>query len=170
MERNANLSACHWVILGFPEVPYPSQKIPGLKWGVWGGKDASRVVTPEGQGNVVSKVIGHQHTSLCIGAIYTLCWAGGAKEETRLPEGSGWCPFIFFYYSYQVTQKENCFLLFKKNYLLFYWSTVDLQCCVSFRSAKWFRYVYMHIYVFFFRFFPHICYYKILSIAPCTVQ
>ena len=154
MERNANLSARHWVILCFLGVPYPSRKIPGLKWGVWGGKDASGVVPPEGRGNLVREAIGHQHASLCLGATYALRWAGDAKE-IRLPGGSGWCPFIFFYYSYQVTQKENCFLLFKKKYLFFYWRIVDLQCCISFRSAKWFRYIYAYIRILFKILFPY---------------
>ena len=30
--------------------------------------------------------------------------------------------------------------------------------------------VYMHIYLFFFRFFSYIVYYKILSIVPCAIQ
>ena len=36
---------------------------------------------------------------------------------------------------------------FKKN---FYWSIVDLQCCVSFRcTAKWINYTYTYIHSFF---------------------
>ena len=43
-----------------------------------------------------------------------------------------------------------------------YWSSVDLQCCIRFGgTAKWSSYTY--IYPFFFRFFPHIDYYRILS-------
>ena len=50
------------------------------------------------------------------------------------------------------------FLLQYFFFLLFYWHVVDLQCCVTFRcTAKWFSY----IYIFFFRFFSHISYYKI---------
>ena len=45
-----------------------------------------------------------------------------------------------------------CFMFstsFLKNYLIFYWSTIDLQCCVSFRcTAKWFSYMYIYIYFF----------------------
>ena len=44
-------------------------------------------------------------------------------------------------------------------YLLFYWSIVDLQCCVSFKcTAKWFSYtyVYIHIYVYIYAFIEHL--------------
>ena len=75
--------------------------------------------------------------------------------------------FLLFLSGY-IKRKLFPFIFLKK--FIFYWSIVDLQCCISFRSAKWFRYIYMHIYVFFFRFFSHTCYYKILSIAPCTAQ
>ena len=33
-----------------------------------------------------------------------------------------------------------------------------------------FSHTYIHIYIFFFRFFSLICYYKILSIVPCAIQ
>ena len=47
------------------------------------------------------------------------------------------------------------------------WSIVDLQYCVSFRyTVRWFSYTY----IFFFRFFPLMGYYKILSIAPWAIQ
>ena len=40
----------------------------------------------------------------------------------------------------------------------FYWNTVDLESCVSFGcTAK------LYIYMFLFRFFPHIDYYSVLS-------
>ena len=46
-------------------------------------------------------------------------------------------------------------------YFIFYWSIVNLQCCVSFKcTARWFIYTYIH--AFFFRFFSIIGYYKIL--------
>ena len=33
--------------------------------------------------------------------------------------------------------------------LFFNWSIVDVQCCVSFRcTAKWFSYIYIHIFLF----------------------
>ena len=50
----------------------------------------------------------------------------------------------------------------KKIYIYIYkWRSVDLQCCVSFRcTAK--RFSYTNIYIFFFRFFSSMGYYKIL--------
>ena len=56
-------------------------------------------------------------------------------------------------------------LLCLKNYLfIYYWSLVGLQCFVSFRcTAKWFREIHIFIYLFFFRFFSLIGYYKIWS-------
>ena len=54
--------------------------------------------------------------------------------------------------------------LFKKDCLN--WSIVGLQCCVHFRyTTKWFSY----IYIFFFRFFSIIDYYKILNTVPCII-
>ena len=51
------------------------------------------------------------------------------------------------------------------------WSIIDLQYCVSFRCiAKWSSYTYICRYLFFFRFFSFIGYYKILSIVPCALQ
>ena len=51
----------------------------------------------------------------------------------------------------------------------FNWSIVDLQCCISFScTAKWFSYIFF-FNIFFFRFFSHIGYYKILSIVPCAL-
>ena len=51
------------------------------------------------------------------------------------------------------------------SFFFFNWSIVDLQCWVSFRcTSKWSR------YLFFFRFFALIGYYKILSIVPCAIQ
>ena len=38
--------------------------------------------------------------------------------------------------------------MFKKIILSFYWSIVDLQCCVSFRcTAEWFSYIYTYMYM-----------------------
>ena len=48
-------------------------------------------------------------------------------------------------------------------YFNFYWSVVDLQCCISFRcTAKWISYTYTYIHSF--RFFSHIGHYRVLSI------
>ena len=53
-------------------------------------------------------------------------------------------------------------------FIYFYWSIVDLQCCVSFRcTAKWFSFIY--IYILFSRFFSIIGYNKILNIVPCAM-
>ena len=46
---------------------------------------------------------------------------------------------------------------------LFYWSIVDLWCCVNFYCiAKWFSYTYI--------FFSIMVYHGILNIVPCAVQ
>ena len=54
----------------------------------------------------------------------------------------------------------------------FYWRIVDLKYCISFRcTAKQISYTYrVYIYPFFFRFFSHIGYYRILSKIPCAIQ
>ena len=54
-------------------------------------------------------------------------------------------------------------LLFNKN-----WSIVNLQCCVSFRCIA--SVLFIYIYIYFFRFFPIIGYYKILSRVPCAIH
>ena len=72
----------------FPWGALPLSEDSWAEMTVWGGKDASGVVPPEGRGKLVREAIGHQHASLCIGTTLPLCWAGDAKE-TRRPEGSG---------------------------------------------------------------------------------
>ena len=64
--------------------------------------------------------------------------------------------------------RKICFLFFLPPVLpFFYWSLVDLQCYVSFRSTtQWFIYTC----IFFFGFFFFIDYCKMLSMAPCAVQ
>ena len=55
------------------------------------------------------------------------------------------------------------------NYI-FYWSIVDLQCCVSFRcTAKWISYTYTYIHSF-YRLFSRIDHYRVLSRVPCAIQ
>ena len=55
------------------------------------------------------------------------------------------------------------FPFFKKNY----WSIGELQGCVSFRYiAKWISHTCMYIYPFFFRFFSHIGYHRVLNRFP----
>ena len=53
----------------------------------------------------------------------------------------------------------------------FYWSIVDLQCCISFRcTAKCISYTYTYIHsFFFFRFFSHIGHFRVLSRVPCAI-
>ena len=52
---------------------------------------------------------------------------------------------------------------------------VGLQCCVCFRcTVKRLSYTYIYIrtrtYIFFFRFFSIVVYYKILNIVSCAIQ
>ena len=50
---------------------------------------------------------------------------------------------------------------------------VDLQCCVSSRctaSDSGIYITYVCIYIFFFRFFSIVDYYKVLNIVPCAIQ
>ena len=75
----------------------------------------------------------------------------------------------WFFYSKEAFSTDSPFFLFFFNFFFLNWSIVDWQGCVTFRCpAKWFSYLY--IYVFFFRFFSIIGYYKILSIVPCAIQ
>ena len=48
----------------------------------------------------------------------------------------------------------------------FCWSTVDLQCCISFCwTAKWINYVYTYSQLF-FQFFSYTGHYRVLSRRP----
>ena len=57
-------------------------------------------------------------------------------------------------------------------FLILYWSIVNLQCCVSFMcTAKWVHYAYL----FFFRLFSHIDYYRVhgplcYTVGPCWLS
>ena len=60
----------------------------------------------------------------------------------------------------------DIFILLCRNWthFYFYWTTVDLEGCASFRcTAKWFRYIL-------FSKFSIIVYYRILNIVPCAIQ
>ena len=51
------------------------------------------------------------------------------------------------------------------------WSLVGLQCCVNFCCmAKWLRYMYRYICIFFFIFFSIIYCYRILNVVSCAIQ
>ena len=55
-------------------------------------------------------------------------------------------------------------------FLKFYWSKVDLQCCISFRCiAKWFSYIYIYTYIHSFSVY-HIGYQIKLFRVPCVMQ
>ena len=57
----------------------------------------------------------------------------------------------------------------KKVFLLFYWSIVDLQCCINFWcTAEWFSCSY--IYIFFLVFFSIVVCQRVLNIVPCAIQ
>jgi len=75
--------------------------------------------------------------------------------------------FLLFISDYK---KKTVSFYFKKIYLFFYWSIVDLQCCISFRSAKWFRYIYAYIRIIFQILFPYMLLQNIVySSLYCTV-
>ena len=67
--------------------------------------------------------------------------------------------------SFKVHGNNTVFFFFL---IILYGSTVDSQCCVSFKCTAVIQlYTYMHI--FFFKSFSHLGYYKILSTAPCAI-
>ena len=47
---------------------------------------------------------------------------------------------------------------------MLYWTMVDLQCCVSFRGSV------LYIYIFFFKVFSHLDYYRILNRVLCAIK
>ena len=69
----------------------------------------------------------------------------------------------FYYFEFFWDLFKGCALheitSFKVN---FYWSRVDLQCCVFFLMYNIVNQLYIPIYPFFFRFYSHIGYYRFL--------
>ena len=61
-------------------------------------------------------------------------------------------------------------LVFVCLFLNFYWSIVDLQCCVSFRGTAKVNQLYIYIYPLFFRFSSQVGHYRVLSRVPCAIQ
>ena len=59
--------------------------------------------------------------------------------------------------------------LFLKLLSEFYLSIIDLQCCVS-GVQQSDSVIHLYMYLFFFRLFSIIGYYKILNIVPCAIQ
>ena len=60
-------------------------------------------------------------------------------------------------------EARNIFFFFLIN---FFWSIGDLECCVSFRCAAKGTGHNIHICTFFFRFFPHIGYHRVMNRFP----
>ena len=72
---------------------------------------------------------------------------GGAGVEVKASIQFMWEHHIFFY----VFFLANSLLLHNEGSMIFsIWSTVDLQCCVSFKcTAKWFSYTYILFQIIF---------------------
>ena len=96
----------------------------------------------------------------------------GAEGREKFSSGkTAWKKIIL---SSPKKNSRACFYLGKHGdmgilfFKVFYWSVVDLQCCVNFRdTAKNLLYVYPFLV---FRFFSHIDYYKIFSRVPCAIE
>ena len=78
-------------------------------------------------------------------------------------------PLLFLIHSF--TFFANVFLsfyllLFCFIYFILYWRIVDEQCVQVY--SKWIH-LYICMYLFFFKIFSHLGYYRILSRVPCAV-
>ena len=59
----------------------------------------------------------------------------------------GWGGWYFFFFCFR---KKNEITFKKRSWIFFYWSIIDLQCCVDSRyTTKWFSYThaYIHTYI-----------------------
>ena len=80
-------------------------------------------------------------------------------------EPSVFCPCFLCSIYHTVRSLQVCLLVRLWDSSSFYWSIIDLQCCLSFWcTAKWFSYT--SIYLFFIIFFPIVVYYRILNTFP----
>ena len=66
-------------------------------------------------------------------------------------------PFSFLFCRY------HCSFYF----FIFYWSIVDLQCCVNFCCTA---VIQLYMYIFFFILFSIMVYHRILNTVPCAIQ
>ena len=96
-------------------------------------------------------------------------WEGCASVET----GDIWELSLLslqFCFELKTILKIKAILFISKT--IFYWSIVDLQCCVNFCcTAKWvsYIYIYIYIYIFFFIFFSIMIYPRILNICCLSI-
>ena len=64
-------------------------------------------------------------------------------------------------------QWARCLYIWAHSFFFTYWSIVDEQCCVSFSKVNQ---SYICMYLFFFKWFSHLGYYRILSRVSCVIQ
>ena len=72
-----------------------------------------------------------------------------------------YCSTVSQIHKIRISGGKQALVVFK---ILFYWSIVDLQCCI----AKWFSYIY--VYAFFLIFFSIVVYHRMSAIAPRAIQ
>ena len=79
------------------------------------------------------------------------------------------CPIFYFIKKYIMAfATANIFIINQSYLFCYYWSIVDLLCCINFRYiTKWISYTYI---LWFFTFFSSIGHYRVLSRVPCAVQ